>query len=154
MTVLAVSNPVISGHEPKALYDRATGYGVVRFNRRTREITIECWPRWVDPSQPGAEQYLGWPVRFHQLDNGLAHPGAYLPTLRIEGMDSPVVQVINEDNQEVVYTLRVSGSSFRPPVRRAATYTVKVGELGTSRVRVLEHLAAKPDGDETIDIEF
>ena len=154
MTVHAVSNPVISGHEPKALYDRATGYGIVRLNRRTREIVIECWPRWVDPSKAGAEPYLGWPVRFRQTDNGLAHPSAYLPTLRTKGLDNPVVQVIDEANQEIVYTLRTSGSSFRAPVRKAGVYTVKVGELGTSRVRVLEHLAAKPDCDETIDIEF
>ncbi|MBU0618024.1 MAG: hypothetical protein KKI02_09930, partial [Planctomycetes bacterium] len=112
------------------------------------------WPRWVDPSKPGAKQYLGWPVRFHQLDNGLAHPRAYLPTLRIRGMESPVVQVIDETDQEVVYTLRASSPSFRPPVRRAGVYTVKVGELGTSRVRVLEHLTAEPDCDEMIDIEF
>ena len=73
ITVHAVANPLISGHEPKDLYDRATGYGIVRFNRRTREITLACWPRWVDPSKPGAKQYLGWPIRFHQLDNGVAH---------------------------------------------------------------------------------
>ena len=154
MTVHAVSNPMISGHEPKALYDRATGYGIVRLNCGTREITLECWPRWVDPSKPGAKQYLGWPIRLHQLDNGMAHPGAYLPPLRITGMDCPVVQVIDEANQEVVYTLRAAGPSFRPPVRKAGVYTVKVGELGTSRVRVLEHLTAKPDCNETIDIEL
>ncbi len=154
MTVHAVSNPMISGHEPEALYDRATGYGIVRLNRRTREITLECWPRWVDPSKPGAQQYLGWPVRLPQLDNGLAHPGAYLPTLRIRGMNDPVVQVIDETSREVVYTLRAPGSSFRPPVRRVGVYTVTVGELGTARVRVLEHLKAEPDCDETIDIEL
>jgi alkaline phosphatase D len=154
VTVHAVANPLISGHEPKDLYDRATGYGIVRLNRGTREVTIECWPRWVDPSKPGAEQYVGWPVRVNQLDNGLAHPGAYLPTLSITGMDSPVVQVVDEDSQEVVYTLRVPGSSFQPPVREAGVYTIKVGELGTPRVRVLEHLTAKPDCDEVIDIEF
>jgi hypothetical protein len=62
--------------------------------------------------------------------------------------------VIDETSREVVYTLRVPGSSFRPPVRRTGVYTVKVGELGTSRVTVLEHLTAEPDCDETIDIEL
>ena len=154
MTVHAVANPLISGHEPADLYNRATGYGIVRLNRGTREITLECWPRWVDPSKPGAGQYLGWPIKLHQFDNGLAHPAAYLPTLRISGMDDPVVQVIDETNQEVVYTLRVPGSSLRPPVRKAGVYTVKVGELGTPRVKVLEHLTAEPDCDKTIDIEL
>ena len=154
MTVCAVANPLLSGHEPADLYDRATGHGIVRLNRSTREITLECWPRWVDPSQPGAEQYLGWPMTLRQLDNGLAHPEAYLPKLQIRGFDNPIVQVIDEETQEVVYTLRVPGASFRPPLRRAGTYTVKVGELGTPRVRVLEHLTTEPDCNETIDIEF
>jgi hypothetical protein len=154
VTVHAVANPLISGHEPKDLYDRATGYGIVLLNRSTREITLECWPRWVDPSKPGAKQYLGWPISFHQLDNGFAHPGAYLPTLRARGTENPVVQVIDETSQEVLYTLRIPGSLFRPPVREAGMYTVKIGELGTARVRVLEHLMAKPDCEEVIDIEF
>lgn len=154
MTVHAVANPLVSGHEPRDLYDRATGHGLVRLNRRTREITLECWPRWVDPSQPGAQQYLGWPVRLQQLDNGLAHPAAYLPTLRLSGMTDPVVQVIHEGTGEVVYTLRASGSSFRPPVREAGLYTVKVGEPGTARMRVFEHLSAEPDGAAVLEIEF
>jgi len=154
MTVHAVANPLSSGHEPKDLYDRATGYGIIRLNRRTREATIESWPRWVNPSKPGAEQYLGWPVKVGQLDNGLAHPAAYLPTLNVSGMNDPVVQVIAETNGEIVYTLRVSGSSFRPPVREASVYTVRVGELGTPRVRVFEHLAATPECDKAIAVEF
>ena len=44
------------GHEPTRLYDRAPGYGIVRLERATRRITVECWPRWVDPSQSD-EQY-------------------------------------------------------------------------------------------------
>jgi hypothetical protein len=154
MTVHAVSNPFVSGREPADLYDRATGYGIVRLSRNTREIKIECWPRWADPSQSGAEQYLGWPVRLRQLDNGLAHPKAYLPRLNFHGLNAPVVQVIDEADREIVYTLRVSGPSFRPPVRKPGTYTIKVGELGTPRVRVLEHVAAEPECDGTIDVGF
>ena len=52
-----------------------------------------------------------------------------MPTLRITGMDCPVVQVIDEASQEVVYTIRTAGSSFRPPVRKAGVYTVKVVKL-------------------------
>jgi hypothetical protein len=69
-------------------------------------------------------------------------------------VDSPVVQVIDEDNQEIVYTLTASGSSFRQPMREPGVYTVKVGELGTPRARVLEHLTAEPDYDKTIDTEL
>lgn len=37
------------------------GYGLVRFVKSTREITFECWPRYADVTQPGAQQFPGWP---------------------------------------------------------------------------------------------
>ena len=38
MTVHAVSNPVASGVEPRALFDRAPGYGIVTFDRAIRPV--------------------------------------------------------------------------------------------------------------------
>ena len=37
------------------------GYGLVRFDKRTRRVTFECWPRDADVTQPGAKQFRGWP---------------------------------------------------------------------------------------------
>ncbi len=39
-----------------------------------------------------------------------------------------MVQVIDESNNEVVYTLRILGTSFSPKVFAKGTYTIKVGE--------------------------
>lgn len=61
LTVWAVANPVRSGREPAALYDRTPGYGIVRLDPVARTATLECWPRWVDPQAPDAQQYEGWP---------------------------------------------------------------------------------------------
>jgi hypothetical protein len=44
------------------------------------------------------------------------------------GAKNPVVQVIDEANGEVVYTIRVLGESFRPKVFKQGTYTLKIGE--------------------------
>ncbi|MFB3903525.1 MAG: alkaline phosphatase D family protein [Acidobacteriota bacterium] len=129
MTVHAVANPVFSGLEPAFLYDRAAGYGIARFNRDTREIEFANWPRQVDPAQPGAQPYEGWPVRFKQTDNYGRKPVAYLPTLDVARTRDPVVQVIDEESQEVVYTLRIKGNSFRPGVFKTGSYTVVVGEV-------------------------
>ena len=49
-------------------------------------------------------------------------------------------QVINQENGEVVYTLRINGTSFQPWVFKNGIYRVDVGELGTNRVRLLEIL--------------
>jgi len=61
MTVWAVANPVQSGLEPAALYDRMPGYGIIRFSRQAGTIAFECWPRWVNPLAEDAAQYPGWP---------------------------------------------------------------------------------------------
>ncbi len=137
MTVHAVSNPFQTGIEPANLYDRAPGYGIVRFRRETRDIIIECWPRWVDPAEEDANQYPGWPVVLNQSDNYGRTARAWLPDLQIIGMTDPVVQVIDESGGEVVYTLRINGSAYRPGVFAPGSYTIRIGEPGTERMRVV-----------------
>jgi hypothetical protein len=66
MTVLAVSNPFRHGIEPADINDRAPGYGIITFDREARTITFANWPRWVNPTSPGAAPYPGWPVRVRQ----------------------------------------------------------------------------------------
>jgi len=154
MTVLAVGNPVKSGVEPTALYDRMPGYGIVRFDKLTRDITIESWPRWVDPSRPDAEQFSDWPVVFNQLDNYGGEVG-YLPTLEINGLRDPVVQLIDEATGEVIYTVRAAGTSFRPKVfDAAATYTVVVSEPDTGQSQTLSGLRLAADESETVEVVF
>ena len=154
MTVHAVANPVRSGVQPEALYDRVPGYGIVRFDKLTRDITVEAWPRWVDPSASGAAQFFGWPVTFNQLDNyggGVGH----LPTIEVSGMSDPVVQLIRESTGEVVYTLRIAGTSFQPKVFDAAeTYTVAVGEPGTGQLQRLTGLRISDNPAATIEVVF
>jgi phosphodiesterase/alkaline phosphatase D-like protein len=152
--VFAVSNPVVSGREPSALYDRAPGYGIVRFDRQTRDIEIECWPRWVDPTLPDAQQYPGWPITVNQFDNYGRKPHAYLPTIEVHGMSDPVVQVVDESNGETIYTLRIRGESFRPKVFRDGTYTVRVGEPGTPRMKRLENLRAEAEASTSRRVSF
>ncbi|HDL18619.1 MAG TPA: twin-arginine translocation pathway signal protein [Bacteroidetes bacterium] len=143
ITVYAVSNPVYTGLKPSRLYDRATGYGIVRFNRKTRNIVIECWPRQADPTQPNAEQYPGWPIKINQMDNYGRQAKAYLPRLKVTGMTEPVVQIIDEKNGEIVYTLRIKRSNFQPKVFRPGEYTIKVGEPGSKQEKIFRHVPAK-----------
>ena len=37
------------------------GYGLIRFNKKQKQVTFECWPRYVDVTQPDASQFEGWP---------------------------------------------------------------------------------------------
>jgi alkaline phosphatase D len=55
-------------------------------------------------------------------------------------MNDPVVQVVDEQSNEIVYTLRINGTSFRPKVFKAGTYTLKVGEPNTAKMRTLSNV--------------
>ncbi len=139
ITVYAVANPSPSGQKPAALYDRMPGYGIVRLNRTTREIVSEVWPRWVDPSEEGAQQYPGWPRSVSQFDQYGREAAAYLPTLVVEGMEDPVVQVVDEQTRRKLYTLRILGTEFQPKVfEERGAYTIRVGEPGTKRMKLLK----------------
>jgi hypothetical protein len=155
MTVHAVSNPVRSGVQPEALYDRAPGYGIARLFRDSRDIVVEVWPRWVDPARPDAEQYYGWPITLNQLDNDGRAAVAYLPTIVVEGMSEPVVQILEEGTGEILYTLRITGNRFRPKVfDDAGTYTISVGEPGTNRHQVFTGVQPSDDPGATLDVLF
>ena len=126
VTALAVANPSPERGGNK-LTTRAAGFGVVNINKETRNITFTCWPRNIDVTDEKAKPYKGWPFTFNQLDNYGRKAVAHLPTLKIN-KPNQVVQLINERNNETVYTIRVKGSSFKPKVFENGTYTIKVGE--------------------------
>jgi phosphodiesterase/alkaline phosphatase D-like protein len=126
MTVHAVSNPVESGVEPRALFDRAPGYGIVTLERATRRITFANWPRWVDSTEAGAEPYPGWPIMIEQTDNGLPDRGWTLPEVSAPGLVDPVVEVVDEASGDRVYTFRIQGATLEPPVPGPGSYAVRV----------------------------
>ncbi len=63
ITVWAAANPNgPTGKEPRALHDNMPGYGIVKLNKSDRTITMQCWPRYADPTDPNTgSQYPGWP---------------------------------------------------------------------------------------------
>ena len=144
VTVWAHTNPRKMGREPAWLHDKMPGYGIVRFHKRTRKITIECWPLFADPKDPKTGgQYAGWPKTIRQLDNYARKPAAWLPTIKVTGLTDPVVQIIDEAAGEIVYTLRIQGRSFQPWVFKAGTYTVQVGEQGTGKMKTFKNIRAE-----------
>ncbi len=153
VTCQAAANPSKKPNGGDKLTTRAAGFGVIRFNKKTRQITFECWPRNIDISDPNAKQYSGWPKTIRQADNYGRKAVAYLPTLKFETTINPVVQVIDEANGEIVYTLRINGTAYKPKVFKKGTYTIKVGsdklEKTISSVKTLN-----PGQSKTIRIEL
>ena len=80
---------------------------------------------------------------------------AYLPTIKVDGMTDPVVQVIDEADGEIVYTIRIKGTSFRPKVFKTGTYTVKVSEQETGKIKTLKNVQSMTsDKKRTVEVSF
>jgi hypothetical protein len=161
--VHAVSNPkaaadLTSEEEARGrteLYRKAVGYGVARFDKERREITMECWPRWADPEAGNGNQFPGWPMTIRQEDNYPLRSDLYLPELQVTGIVKPVVQVIKEETGEILYTLRIKEDSFIPKVFEKGLYTVRVGAPDSNDWKRLAGLNAQEAGAaDEITVEF
>lgn len=144
VTVFAASNP---GHdfeiEPKDLHNKMPGYGIVRLNKVTREIEMECWPRWADPDNPAHSQYPNWPVKITQLENYGRKPAGYLPPLEVAGLTNPVVQIRESATKELIYALRVNGAKFTPWVFEPGRYDMRIGNPDTGQWTELKGIEAQ-----------
>jgi hypothetical protein len=127
LTMFAYANPTAFPAPLTNLAASASGHGLVRFDKETRKITMECWPRGSRATIPNAAQYTGWPMTFSQEDNYGRKAVAWLPRVQCN-LRNPVIQVVDESSREVVYTLRILGNEFSPKVFRPGAYTLRIGE--------------------------
>ena len=157
VTVYAIGNPAEKNRNttPETLgHDKASGYGIVRFDKQRREITIECWRLLVDVTNPQpSDQFPGWPKTIKLEDNYGRQAVAHLPTIQVSGMQRPVVQVIDESTGEIVYTLRIGGSTFRPKVFKSTAHTLIVGEPSAGKVKKLTGVLPT-DGKQSLQVQF
>lgn len=128
VTVYGVTNPtgftkISTNHEPLNLHDKAPGYGIVKMNKKYRTIKMECWPRYADP-QNDKQQYTGWPKTVNQFDNYGREAYSYLPNILVEGLENPVIKIIDEKTGELVYCVRILGNEFKPKVFKQSSYEI------------------------------
>ncbi len=135
--MLAYANPEKIADER----ERGDGYGLVRFDKRKRKITFECWPRFADARSGQWSQYPGWPITVDMRDNDGRQAKAYLPELVFPDGVQPVVQVRSEATGEVISTLRVTTPKYQPVVYADGQYTLSVGR-DRPGAWIREHLVA------------
>ncbi len=153
VTCWAAANPSKEPNGGSKLTTRAAGFGIVRFDKSNREITFECWPRNIDVEDPSVKQYEGWPKTIDQLDNYGRRPVAWLPQLKIKGAKNPVVQIVDESDDSVVYTLRIKGTIFSPGVFKSGEYTIVVGEGDNRTVFTnIEALSARDEQTLSVNV--
>ncbi|MBW3597012.1 MAG: lactonase family protein [Planctomycetes bacterium] len=156
VTVHAIGNPEAQRRRPvlQHLHDKSSGYGLVRFNKKDRSIDIHCWRLLIDAAhlQPG-DQFPGWPKKIALEDNYGRKAAAHLPEIRVTGLTDPVVQVIDEADGEIVYTLRIKGNVFRPKVFREGPHTIVVSDPERDRQETLEGVEPAAAA-ERLDVSF
>jgi hypothetical protein len=154
LTVLAVAN---GAQKPDAsgvlglMTQKASGLGLVRFDKRRRKIRIDCWPYLTDPADGQSEQFPGWPVEIDQMENFGRRAAAHLPKLQFARGQRPVVQIL-EASGEVLYTLRAPGEEFQPPVFAMGRYSVRVSDPESGKQRQFKDIAAAPGNTESIRV--
>ena len=154
ITVHAVANPRKTGRNPARIYDRATGYALVTFDKEERTMKLECWPRFVDPEKNPFGQYEGWPITISQEDNYGRKIAGFLPVLDLQGVKEPVVQVINERNGEIEYSMRLRKKSFRPKVFKRGKYTLHIQDAASGKEKRFSGIQLAKNENETLTINL
>ena len=65
ITMHAYANPTHRGKsrgKTKDITSMGDGWGLIRFQKDSKKVTFECWPRFSDLSKPAAQQFSGWPI--------------------------------------------------------------------------------------------
>ncbi len=125
MTVHAVANPQQFGSAPRALNERAPGFGLVIFDKKARKIRLENYPRWADFSKGKRETYPGWPITIDQTDNGL-NGAAW--ELQLPGKAAGLVSVTPRGGREAILVWRTGEAIGRVPIWQEGVYTVRIGD--------------------------
>ena len=88
------------------------------------------------------------------MDGYGGRPFGFLPTLDVKGESEPVVQVLSELGGEILYTYRVRGNRFTPPVFGPGSYTITLGEPGGGQTRTFLGLQPTPDSSRVLVVVF
>ena len=148
--MLAYANPEDRKDETK----RADGHGIVRFDKKNRKITFECWPRFASVDDGDAVQFAGWPVTIEMGENDGRETVGYLPELQFAPGSSPVVQVLKESTDEILYTIRIQGDRFRPRIYDAGTYTIKIGKDRPDQTKLTGISSGSVSDERSLKVSF
>ena len=152
MAVLAVKNGAVETRKAtmEKITDKASGFGLVRFNKKQRTITCECWPF----DAIGAAQFDTWPLVSTEREQYGRKALALLPTLKIMDSETAVIEVLAEDSGELVYALRLNRAEWQPHVFAPGSYTIRVSEPEAGAVKEFTKLQATPENAQQLEIRL
>jgi len=141
--IYAVGNP--GKEKPSNRYEladaKASGFGIVRADLEKRTFTIESYRFNVDVAkQTEGVQHSGFPDTIGQADNYSLPVYGTLPEISVEGIERPVLKVIDKKTGELVYALRLTESTVEPWVFEDGTYDCVLGDPDTDTWKTFENL--------------
>lgn len=153
LTVLACANPQLEFRPGvlEAETDKSAGFGIVRFNKPLRTVTVECWPLLADPLAEGT-QFPDWPVTVRPVEDMIRADAPRLPELHIRGVDRPVVRIVNEADGETLYSLRLPTGRWRPFTLAGGPHTVYVSDPETGRQQVFKGVVASAENSARLEV--
>jgi len=151
LDVKAVANPIEEDDAryeslpaPKLLYSEGVGYGIIRFHKPDRMITLECWPRHADPETDA--QYPGWPITLDQEQNDGRTQAAFLPVIEVSGCEKPAWTIEDAETGELVVSRRATSLRILPTVPYRGRFNLTVFDPESERAAVFEDLEALSPG--------
>jgi len=133
--VHAIGNPERQPvRTPRYLHgqEKSSGYGLIHFDQKERTIKMEAYRFLADLSTESEEnQFPGWPFTVDQEDNYGRNARAYLPTIKVNGLDNPVILIYEDLTGDLVYSIRMKDNQMAPKVFKNGTYTIRIGDPDT-----------------------
>jgi len=153
VSIHAVANPFNTGIEPAIIHNRATGYGLVTFNKKNRTIKTSCWPRYANIDNGDEEQFPGWPITVTQEENYGRKAVAWLPTIKVNNGSKPVVFIYDE-NEELQYCIKMAAATFLPKTFSKGRFTIEIKDFETQKSKVYKRIKAKIKNKKVINVDF
>ncbi len=152
--VYAVGNPGKNTVDRDSRYThaqiRSSGFGMVTFDQKTRDITLDAWRfiAEIDNPNPVRDQFPGWPLQINQYDNFGLGANHFLPEFVVNKPDE-VIEISNVKSGKIEYIFRMKQESIQPKMFKTGTYSVKIAnkEIGTFKTK-------KGNNTESIKVEI
>ena len=74
--------------------------------------------------------------------------------MQINGLDKPIVQIVNESTDETEYTLRLNKNTWQPKVFSESNYTILVGDQNGQEQKVEGVLPGEQGRDDILTFHF
>ena len=131
----------------KAIYFASSGIGYVKVTPATRSITYNRIATEASSATKEGEPLPGWPITCkHNMAYDREHVG-YLPAVEIMGRSNALIQVINENTDKLVYSIRSGGTAFLPRIFSVGHYTMNIGEPETATKQRFPNLTPRAPGE-------